>query len=72
MRRSENPFLVVRRGEEFKLRITLKEPYNKDRDNITFLFKCRGKAFVVTSSGTCLIGVCFVQTEGLQIIPKAL
>ncbi|GJQ84640.1 Tg [Trypoxylus dichotomus] len=60
MQRKENPELVVRRGDEFKLRIALKEMYDKDRDVMTFLFKCRDRRVPNYSHGT-LIGVTMTE-----------
>lgn len=63
MRRKENPSLVIRRGDEFQLRIGLKEPYDKNRDVISLLFKCRDRKTPNYGQGT-LVGVSL--TEGSE------
>lgn len=41
--KGENPILVLRRGEPFKLTIELSRHYNADRDAMAFVFTVRGE-----------------------------
>ena len=46
MKQEEKSNLVVRRGQPFKLIITLNKPYNEN-DEITFMFSCSGKILII-------------------------
>lgn len=42
MRTIEEPQLVIRRGQPFKLHIALSKRYEKEKDHMTFIFSAEG------------------------------
>lgn len=45
MNRKYDPQLIIRRGQNFRLDITLSRPYNEDKDGISFIFTVDGMCF---------------------------
>lgn len=56
MRREHYPQLVVRRGQHFKLIITLSRPYDESKDGISFIFVVDDEERPTHGSGT-MVGV---------------
>ncbi|XP_076271354.1 annulin-like [Rhynchophorus ferrugineus] len=56
MRREYYPQLVVRRGQHFKLNITLSRPYDESKDGISFIFVVDDEDKPTHGSGT-MVGV---------------
>lgn len=54
MTRQIDPQLVVRRGQHFRLDITLSRPYNEDKDGISFIFTVEDEEKPAHGNGTII------------------